>query len=78
MTPRLTPESPLTVHCRECGAVPGQRCQTASGAPKSPNRSHFYRNADAADGAEPGPHPTQFERMINAAYGSSGGSRSTT
>ncbi len=45
----------LSVHCRECGAVPGERCQSEHGAVKPRSYAHYYRRADFGAGTDPGP-----------------------
>jgi hypothetical protein len=56
----VTYEQTQTINCQECGAKPGERCETAGGNVK--HEPHFMRRADFADGADPGPTPTRAER----------------
>lgn len=57
----VTRKQAETINCQECGAKPGERCETAGG--NIANAPHFMRRADFADGIDPGPTPTRTERI---------------
>ena len=50
------------INCRECGAVPGQRCQSKFGNPSS--KPHFYRCLDRRNNTDPGESLSQFEKAF--------------
>lgn len=58
---KVTRKQAETINCQECGAKPGERCETAGG--NIANEPHFMRRADFADGVDPGPSPTRTERI---------------
>jgi hypothetical protein len=49
----LTRKQVLEIHCQDCGAKPGERCETSSGRVR--HDPHFLRKADRHDGIDPGP-----------------------
>jgi|SRR5215469_13913236 len=50
----------LKFNCSECGARPGEKCQTAGG---NPSKAHMMRRFDWADETDPGPQKTRIERL---------------
>jgi hypothetical protein len=59
---KLTRAQVMEINCQECGAKPGERCETESGVER--HEPHFMRAADRNEGTDPGPTKTRTQRRM--------------